>query len=211
VSDLPGARQLFFSIWLDEGKVLSVGQPTNWQIGFAAHVIRCGGVIAYPTETVWGLGCDPENSDAIRKILALKQRPREKGLILVADSAATFEPILRPLSDTLRSRFAEVTQTPTSWLVPDLSGQVSCWVKGEHDTVALRVSSHPAVQALSALCGHPLVSTSANPAGFPPARSILRVRQYFADHLDFVLPGDSGFFERPSLVKHLVSGEILRS
>lgn len=182
-----------------------------WKVHYAAHVIRQGGVIAHPTEAVWGLGCDPFNTIAIATILRLKQRPLAKGLILVSGQSEHFAPLIEVLPVELQSRFYACQRHPTTWLVPDIHNQVPATVKGEHDTVAIRVINHPVISLLSAALGHPVVSSSANPAGLAPAESLLKVRQYFCNQLDYILPAPLGKFSQPSIIKDLQTENIVRS
>jgi L-threonylcarbamoyladenylate synthase len=181
---------------------------SSWRVQQVARVVREGGVIAYPTEAVWGLGCDPWNEDAVYRLLALKERPVEKGLILVADNIRQFDFLLEGLPDAWLDCLASTWPGPNTWLVPhqDLLPE---WVTGQHESVALRVSDHPLVRDLCALTG-PLVSTSANPSGRPAAYSRLRVQQYFGDELDAVLGGALGGRRNPSVIRDLVSGKVLR-
>jgi L-threonylcarbamoyladenylate synthase len=173
-----------------------------------ARIVREGGVIAYPTEAVWGLGCDPWNEMAVERLLALKDRPVHKGLILVADNIRQFDFLLDDLPERWIDRLASTWPGPNTWLVPH-QGLLPEWISGQHDTVALRVSDHPLVRDLCALTG-PLVSTSANPAGRPSARSRLRVEQYFHQQLDGVLGGALGGRRNPSLIRDLRSGDVVR-
>ena len=182
-----------------------VGQ---WRLGQVARTVREGGVIAYPTEAVWGLGCDPWNAAAVRQLLALKARPVEKGLILVAADMAQFAFLLDDLPEAWLDQLRGSWPGPNTWLVPH-RGRLPAWITGRHDSVALRVSDHPLVRALCAHTG-PLVSTSANPAGQPAARSRLRVEQYFGGCLDAVLGGELGGRRNPSLIRDLRSGQVLR-
>ncbi|MFC0668993.1 L-threonylcarbamoyladenylate synthase [Azotobacter chroococcum] len=180
----------------------------SWRVRQVARVLRAGGVIAYPTEAVWGLGCDPWNEAAVRRLLALKGRPQEKGLILVAADIRQFDFLLHDLPPAWRERLAATWPGPNTWLVPH-RGRLPAWITGRHASVALRVSDHPQVRALCALAG-PLVSTSANPAGRPAARSRLRVEQYFLRRLDAVLGGALGGRRNPSLIRDLASGQVIR-
>ncbi|WP_322979988.1 L-threonylcarbamoyladenylate synthase [Pseudomonas sp. C11] len=181
---------------------------SNWQVQQTARVVHAGGVIAYPTEAVWGLGCDPWNELAVDRLLALKNRPLHKGLILVADEIEQFDFLLADLPDVWQERLAGSWPGPNTWLVPH-QGRLPEWVTGEHDSVALRVSAHPVVRALCRLSG-PLISTSANPAGRPAARARLRVEQYFAGELDKVLGGALGGRKNPSLIRDLRTGDVIR-
>ncbi len=181
---------------------------SDWRIRRVAEVVRCGGVIAYPTEGVWGLGCDPWDETAVLRLLALKERPMHKGLILIADDITQFDFLLDDLPDTWQQRLADSWPGPNTWLVPH-QDRLPEWITGAHDSVALRVTDHPLVQRLCAHTG-PLVSTSANPAGRPSAMSRLRVEQYFHAQLDAVLPGRLGGRRSPSTIRDLRSGQVLR-
>ena len=181
---------------------------SNWQIQKTARVVLQGGVIAYPTEAVWGLGCDPWNEEAVDRLLALKERPVHKGLIVVADDIEQFDFLLGDLPDVWQERLAGSWPGPNTWLVPH-QNRLPEWVTGMHDTVALRVSDHPLVRALCRYTG-PLISTSANPAGRPSARTRLRVEQYFPGELDKVLGGALGGRRNPSLIRDLRTGDVIR-
>jgi len=181
---------------------------SSWRVKRAAKIVREGGVIAYPTEAVWGLGCDPWNEDAVYRLLAIKARPVEKGLILVADNIRQFDFLLADLPQAWQERLAASWPGPNTWLVPH-QNRLPEWITGQHDSVALRVTDHPLVRELCALTG-PLVSTSANPAGRPAARSRLRVEQYFRGELAGVLDGKLGGRRNPSLIRDLVTGQVVR-
>lgn len=176
----------------------------------AAAAVRAGGVVAYPTEGVWGLGCLPDNEAAVLRILSLKGRALDKGLIVVA---ADFNQLI-PWLDTLTSdQLACLTQTwpgPNTWLVPH-NGAVPSWISGSHPRVALRVSAHPVVSALSTLVGSALVSTSANPQGLPAAMDRAQVNAYFSGQLDATAPGDVGGPGGPTVIRDLVTGAEIRS
>lgn len=180
-----------------------------WPIEFAATLIRSGGVIAYPTEAVWGLGCDPFNRDAVCRLLEIKQRPIEKGLILVASDIADIQAYLADTSASQRALLQKHWPGFRTWVIPD-SGLIPPWIKGSHSGVAFRVSAHPLVQALCRAFGGPIVSTSANIAGHPAAVTRLKVVQYFGQSLDYVLPGPLGGAERASPIIDLETGQPLR-
>jgi L-threonylcarbamoyladenylate synthase len=181
---------------------------SNWQIQLAAQCVRHGGVLAYPTEAVWGLGCDPWDEDAVLQLLELKQRPMHKGLIVVAADIEQFDFLLDDLPDIWQQRLAGSWPGPNTWLVPH-QDRLPPWITGEHASVALRVTDHPLVRALCEQTG-PLVSTSANPAGRPAARTRLRLEQYFGGELDGVLSGALGGRKNPSLIRDLVTGDVIR-
>jgi len=175
----------------------------------AVQVLREGGVIAYPTEAVWGLGCDPENQAAVQRLLATKQRPVTKGLILVAATIDQFAPFLGELQDSQYQLLEANWPGFTTFIVP-ASENVPSWIKGDSTKVALRVSAHPLVRELCLAFGGPLVSTSANRAGQLPAQSFEQVADTFTQELAFVLPGELGDADKPSSIIDLESGKILR-
>ncbi|MFV8818927.1 L-threonylcarbamoyladenylate synthase [Haliea sp. E17] len=176
----------------------------------AVQALQREGVVACPTEAVWGLSCDPQSERAVGRVLELKQRPVEKGLILVAASESQLAFLLEGLPGEQRQTLSASWPGPNTWLVPH-HGRVPPWVHGRFDTVAVRVSGHPGVQALCRAWGGPLVSTSANPAGAQPPRQRFQVRRYFGDSLDYILPGAVGRSGRPSQIRDLASGKTFRA
>ncbi|WP_404366307.1 L-threonylcarbamoyladenylate synthase [Marinobacter sp.] len=183
---------------------------SQWQLDRARRTVHRGGVIAYPTEGVWGLGCDPWNPDAVEEILELKQRPAHKGLILVAASTDQIEFLLAPLDPEMRERATRHWPGPVTCLLPDPEDRVPFLVKGDHSAIAVRVSDHPVVKALCEAAGQPLVSTSCNPAGRPPARHGWQVRRYFGQGQVHIVPGALGGNRKPSRILDIVTGQWLR-
>ena len=175
----------------------------------AARAVRAGGLIAYPTEAVYGLGCNPRHERTVKRLLALKRRSASKGLILIAADFAQLEPFLQPLSPPDRVRLEATWPGPQTWLIPARPG-VPRWLRGRHDTLAVRVTAHPLAAALCRSCGHPLVSTSANISARPPARSALAVRRQFGQDLDYVLPGPTGGAAKPTAIQDLRTGQVWR-
>jgi len=176
----------------------------------AAAVVAGGGVIAYPTEAVWGLGCDPFNPMAVERILALKRRPMSKGLILVAADVEQLDWLLEGLTSAQLARLKLSWPGPVSWLIPH-RGILPEWVTGGNDTVAVRVSAHPVVEALCRAAGMPLVSTSANISGAQAPRELFQVHRYFGDAVDFYVPGRVGSASRASMIRDLVTDAVIRS
>jgi L-threonylcarbamoyladenylate synthase len=165
--------------------------------------------VAYPTEAVWGLGCDPWDDMAVARLLALKQRSPARGLILVAGAISQFEWLLADLSAAQQSRLSLSWPGPTTWLVPHRQ-LVPRWICGEHETVALRVSDHPVTVELCMAYGGPIVSTSANISGHRPATELYQLRHIFGTELDYLVPGPLGGHPRPSMIKDLVSDRVVR-
>jgi L-threonylcarbamoyladenylate synthase len=181
----------------------------SFKVQLASCWIRAGGVIAYPTEAVYGLGCDPHDPLAVARLLAIKQRPVDKGLILVAAEWAQLQQWLQPQPAHLEKRMLRTWPGPVTWLVP---AAPACprWLTGAHETLAVRVSAHPLVRALCKRVGA-IVSTSANISARRPARSVLEVQLQFATSVDFILPGPLGGGERPTTIRDLLTGRTLRA
>ncbi len=182
----------------------------NWHLNQALRALRGGGVIAYPTEAVWGLGCDPFNATAIERLLELKRRPMHKGLILVAADMGQIKPLLQGLSKAQLAQLEASWPGPVTWLIPDPNGWAPEGVRGRHSSVAVRVSAHPVVRALCAAFGGPIVSTSANRSAAAPARSKLKVSTYFGSGLDYVVPGQLGDLGRPTQICDLGTNQLIR-
>ncbi|MCC8362942.1 Sua5/YciO/YrdC/YwlC family protein [Lysobacter sp. A6] len=178
----------------------------------AATLLRGGGVVAYPTEAVWGLGCDPFSESAVLRLLAIKQRAVDKGVILVAADLAQFDGLLawdrlpRERVDDVRSQWPG----PRTWIVP-ATARVPRWITGAHDGVAVRVSDHPVVVALCRAFGAPLVSTSANLAGEPPAFAIGELAPAVLAHVDGVVEGETGGLRAPTAIRDAATGAELRA
>lgn len=175
----------------------------------AARCVRQGGVIAYATEGVWGLGCDPFQPEAVARILALKGRSQTKGLILIAGEVGQLGDAVNALSHAQLDRLSSDPGYPLTWLIPTQSA-LPGWITGGSDRVAVRLTRHPQVAALCSLAGSALVSTSANPAGKPAALNALRVRQYFPRGLDYILPGELLDRGRASEIRDLVTDRVIR-
>jgi L-threonylcarbamoyladenylate synthase len=184
--------------------------PVPLRLRLAQQVLSAGGVIACPTESVWGLSCDPHNVWAVERLLTLKGRSPSKGLILVAADEQQLEFLFADLEPDQRRVMSESWPGPSTWLVPH-RGRVAAWIHGAHETVAVRVSDHPVVAALCRAWRGPLVSTSANPAGCRPPRAGFQVRRYFGDLLDYILPGAVGDSAGPTQIRDLASGRIIRN
>ncbi|MEH6586852.1 MAG: Sua5/YciO/YrdC/YwlC family protein [Halioglobus sp.] len=185
-------------------------QPSSLRLAAAVAALQDEGVVACPTEAVWGLSCDPDSAQAVSRLLALKGRPVEKGLILVAGSESQLAFLLADLAGTQRKQLSASWPGPNTWLVPHRE-RVAPWIHGSFDTVAVRVSQHPMVRALCNAWGGPLVSTSANPAGAQPPRAGFQVIRYFGGALDGMLPGEVGDACAPTTIRNLASGEIVRA
>lgn len=175
----------------------------------ACRALARGGIVAYPTEAVFGLGCDPANAHAVDRLLALKQRDRHKGLILIAADTEALTPWLAPLTPAIRARIEPTWPGPVTWLLPAAPDCPTC-IRGAHDTVAVRVTAHPVAAALCRTWRGALVSTSANRGGGEPARDAATVRRLFGDGLDVVIDAPVGGLERPTPIRDARTGATLR-
>ncbi len=181
----------------------------NWHIREAVRHIAAGGVIAYPTDSVYGLGCNPLDAAAVLHLLALKQRSPSHGVILIGSELDQFAPFLQPLSSTAVNRIRRTGDAPVTWVLP-CRPDTPAWLTGQHDTLAVRVTNHPVAAALCDAWGGPLVSTSANLHGRHPATSPLGVRKAFNAQLDYILHDPAGATNRPSTIRDGLTGEVLR-
>jgi len=175
----------------------------------AADVLHRGGVIAYPTEAVFGLGCDPLNEQAVLRLLDIKQRAVDKGLILIAAHWRQLQPYLEPVADDIRERLDESWPGPVTWLL-QARPQTPTWLRGRHETLAVRVTAHPLAAALCDAFGGAIVSTSANASGRPPARSGLQARLR-CPGTDLIVAGATGGRKHPSEIRNPYTGQKLRS
>ena len=177
----------------------------------AVAALRAGGVIAYPTEAVWGLGCDPRDEAATLRLLALKIREVDKGLILIAADEAQLAPFIdmAALNQTQRDTVRASWPGPHTWIVP-ASPAAPRWITGAHAGIAVRVSAHPTVIELCRAFGGALVSTSANRAGEPAAHAIAELDPRIIEGVDGVLQGETGGLTRPTEIRDARSGVALR-
>ncbi|RTE65454.1 tRNA threonylcarbamoyladenosine biosynthesis protein RimN [Amphritea opalescens] len=182
-----------------------------WHIRQAVRAMHQGGVIAYPTEAVWGLGCDPFNEAAVYRLLAIKRRPVAKGLILVASSVEQIQPLLDNLAPEDRTRVTASWPGPVTWVLPDPDNLIPYWIKGNHASVAVRVSDHYQVKNLCEAFGSMIVSTSANYSNRDAARDKLKVSIHFKDKVDAIVPGELGELSRPTKIYRLDSDQPVRS
>lgn len=176
----------------------------------AVDALIAGEVIAWPTEAVWGLGCDPHNPTAVKKLLKIKQRQVEQGLILVAADFEQLQNLVAPVTVCEMGRALGSWPGPVSWLFP-LRAETPAWLSGQHQTLAVRVTDHPLTRRLCRVFGGPLVSTSANPSGLPAAASLADVEKYFVgSELAGYLKGELGVQGQVSQIRDLATDELIR-
>lgn len=182
--------------------------PTG-PLRYAARVVRAGGLVAYPTESVYGLGCDPLDDSAVERLFHCKGRDPSAGLILLADDYARLAPFIDP-SPEERERMLASWPGPVTW-VCTAGAAAPPWITGGRPTVAVRVTAHPTAGALSRAADMAIVSTSANLSGRPPCRTALHVRMRFAGKVDYVLGGPTGGRSRPSEIRDARTAAVLRA
>lgn len=180
------------------------------QIAEAAQHLRAGGIVAYPTEAVYGLGCDPHNQKAFSRLLALKNRAEAKGVILIAANAEQLHPYMASLTATEWARLQKSWPGPVTWLVP-AAEDTPRWLTGGRDSIAIRVTAHPPAAALCRAFGGALVSTSANRSSETPAKTIAELQSSFGNTLDFIVDGPLGDLEQPTKIYDVRTGAIIRA
>jgi len=173
--------------------------------------LKQGEVVAYPTEAVFGVGCDPDNEQAVQKLLALKQRPVEKGLILIAADYEQLTPYIddSQLTAEQRQRIQASWPGPVTWVMPT-KPRVPSFLTGQFDTIAVRVTDHPLVQQLCRQFGKPLTSTSANLTGQEPGRTADEVKKQLGQYLPAILQGETGGRDNPSEIRDAKTGQVFR-
>jgi L-threonylcarbamoyladenylate synthase len=181
--------------------------PTATTRSIAAHLKR-GGLIAYPTESCYGLGCDPDNRQAVQRILKLKRRSQRKGLILIASHYHQVARYLQPLSLAEQAKLQNQDAQAVTYMTP---AKPSCprWLRGEHDTLAVRLTAHAFAKQLCRSAGSALVSTSANRSGQRPAKTHAECVRLFGKRV-WVLRGRIGKRKQPSTIRAWVGGKIIR-
>lgn len=178
------------------------------ELAQVALVLKQGGVIAYPTESVFGLGCDPNNLSALQKILDIKQRPAHKGLIILVSEINQALDYLQPLSQAQLDRLHQKSPRATTWLIPK-APELPELLCGTHQRLAVRITQHPVAKAICQYTNSPLVSTSCNLQGEPEMTQYSEVNAHFSDQLDMLVTGTcSG--QKPSQIIDLITNQIIR-
>lgn len=195
--------------------MLIVENPTppptlsEWKARTAARYLRSGGIIAYPTEAVYGLGCDPLNKEAVARLLALKNRPQAKGFILIASRLEQIESWVKFEDGKSRKRVLATWPGPVTWVLP-AHQWIPEWLRTNDATLAVRVTKHPISAALCEVFGGPLVSTSANKSGELPARNPLQIRKRFPGSSLMIIHGATIGAGKPTPIFHALTGQRLR-
>lgn len=180
-----------------------------WKLREAARCFHQGGILAYPTEAIYGLGCDPLNWQAVQRLLTLKHRPIEKGLILIAANYEQLLPFIKPLPKTEMRQIFDSWPGANTWLLP-IAENLPYWLCGKHKTLAVRVTNHPVAAALSLACRSPLISTSANINSRSPAINPTQVRDRLDNKVDYIIHGVTGTENKPSVIRDAVTRNLIR-
>jgi len=180
-----------------------------FRLQHTATALRLGRVIAYPTEAVYGLGCDPLNQQAVYQLLNLKHRSPERGLILIASEFEQLRPYIANIDQSVRQKALASWPGPNTWLFP-AAASTPFWLTGRHNTIAVRITAHPVARAICETAGMAIVSTSCNIEKHRPARTALEA-QIKCPRVDVILHGSVDRHARPSVIRDLMTGTILRS
>jgi L-threonylcarbamoyladenylate synthase len=180
----------------------------DWRLKVAVSTMEMGGVIAYPTESVFGLGCDPWNEDAVLTILDIKKRDWTKGLILIAANFNQLQPFIKPVTNDVLVQLEQTWPGPVTWLLP-ASDDCPQYLRGLHDTIAVRVTAHKKAAQLCNEFGGAIVSTSANLTGHAPAKMAIQVKARLPE-VEYVVPGNCGGADKPSQIIDATTGKVIR-
>jgi L-threonylcarbamoyladenylate synthase len=183
--------------------------PSRFRIAHAARIVRAGGVIAYPTEAVYGIGCLPDDLAAVRRVQAMKRRSARKGLLLVCADLAQLERYVVLPPEPRRAEVLATWPGPVTWVLEARPGAPR-HVGGGTGTIAVRLTAHAVTRALCRAARSALVSTSANLSGRRPARSALGVRRALGRRIDYVLAGPLGGLAKPTTIRDGRTGTVLR-
>jgi L-threonylcarbamoyladenylate synthase len=175
----------------------------------AARIVLAGGVIAYPTEAVFGLGCLPENRAAVERVLAIKRRSWRKGLLLIGSNLAQLERFVVLPNGRRRNEIVASWPGPLTWVLP-ATPHAPRWISGGRDSVAVRLTDHPLARELCTAVGGALVSTSANVSRRPPLRDLRLLRRELGREVDYVLAGALGGLAKPTVIRDGRTGKVLR-
>lgn len=173
------------------------------------HIVTTGGVLAYPTEAVYGFGCDPFNEQAVQRLLKIKQRKIDKGLILIVSTWAQLQALVQVPAPDLMAQVKASWPGAVTWIFP-ANADLPAWINGGRDCVAVRMTSHPVARQICDTLDHALVSTSVNMSGQQPLRTYEAVQQHFGKALDYIVQGEVGNLARPTVIRDVLTGKTVR-
>ncbi|MEE9451786.1 MAG: L-threonylcarbamoyladenylate synthase [Gammaproteobacteria bacterium] len=176
---------------------------------FDPTIIKNGGMIAYPTEAVYGLGCDPFNQQAVQRLLKIKQRPEHKGFILIVSTWAQMQALVQLPEAKILAKVKATWPGPVTWLFP-ASPDLPPWINGGQTSVAIRMTNHPIAKSICDSIDQALISTSANLFGQAALTTCEQVQKTFGDQIDYIVSGSVGDLKRPTMIREVSSGSIVR-
>lgn len=178
------------------------------KINKTVKILQEGGVIAYPTEGVFGFGCDPFNETAVTRLLKIKQRDVKKGLILIAANWDQVKTLIK-IDLAKYKLLKQNNKKPITWVFP-ATKKAPAWITGEFNTVAIRVTLHPIAKELCQRFGGPIVSTSANLIGKKPLRDAKQVAKQFLSEVDLIISEKVGALKKPTEIRDITTGKVIR-
>ena len=187
----------------------SLDEDTAVDLSAAVTALLQGGTIAYPTEAVYGIGCNPLDENALQRIIEIKGRDKHKGFILIASKLAQLERYLAPIKPAWRSTILGVQPDPVTFVIPAAT-DIDPLLSGYRQSLAVRVSDHPIVRQLCDDFEGAIVSTSANRSGKPPARNATEVQEALGQDIDVIVRGQTGVLQAPTPIINIVTGERFR-
>jgi L-threonylcarbamoyladenylate synthase len=179
-----------------------------WALNRLAHAVSQGAIFGYPTDTIWGFGCHPMIASGVSRILQIKNRSADKGLILLS-SRLEYCAAYVGLDNEQLKPVLSTADHPTTWLIP-ASENCPLWIRGNYPTVAIRITDHPLLEFLCGQLRTPIVSTSANRSGKATVRNSIQMHKQFGNELDFIVSGFATGSKRPSEIKSLLNGTTAR-
>jgi L-threonylcarbamoyladenylate synthase len=180
---------------------------TDPRISDAVEILRKGGTVVYPTETVYGIGCDPINRSACERIQQMKKRVNYKTLLLISCDIEQVEKTLGKLNET-GSRLAQVFWPGPLTMVIRPEKEMPDYLYGISSGIAVRVTSHPIASELAREFGAPIISTSANLTGDPPIVTYEDALELFGSEADIILKNPEPLHGKPSTVVDVTTGSI---
>jgi L-threonylcarbamoyladenylate synthase len=173
------------------------------EVAKALKVIQDGGIILYPTDTIWGIGCDATNTEAIKKIFALKQRDEAKSMIILLDTENKLESYIQEVP-SIAYDLIEYAENPLTLVMPGAKN-ISPALIAADGSVGIRVAKHEFCQQLIQRLRKPVVSTSANISGKPSPQTFDEIDQEIIDGVDYVVNEEQHVSEKkkPSTIMRL--------
>ena len=170
----------------------------------ALCVLREGGVILYPTDTVWGIGCDATNADAVARVYEIKKRVDSKAMLVLLDGAGKLQGYVDKVPETAWLLLeASEGQRPMTIIYPKAKN-LAPNLLAEDGSVGIRITSEPFTKALCEQLRHPIVSTSANISGEPAAKTFKEISQELLETVDYVCQfrrNDTTTYKPSSIIK----------